>query len=347
VVEWRFASLAPGAQEVITFEVTADVAAGGGTCPTTVDCVNEVVATGDCVGSNGQGSARDEDETTTPITCAAENCPRTVGFWGAQCAQKSGGSTKFTRDQVGAIAGCIDNTSSFFDWSNDFDGFCAVINPPKQMDSRKQAKRQFAALLANYCTDQLDLTPNNGADILLDPDTPVNCAGLEARTIGELIDEVDELLAELEGMNLADNAVKAKYGAIISCVDDINNGRTIPTTSTCEHGGTETSGSSSDDQWIDVASAELYRSFPNPFSGTTQFAFEVESEAGAQVEIAVYNVAGREVRKLVTGFQPSGRQFATWDGRNDQGAMVTRGVYFVRTVIAGRKAPVQRLLFVR
>jgi len=92
---------------------------------------------------------------------------------------------------------------------------------------------------------------------------------------------------------------------------------------------------------------QLYRAFPNPFATTTQFAYEVEAEAGADVEITVYNVAGREVRKLVSGFQPGGRQFTAWDGRDDAGVMMTRGVYFVRTVIAGQKAPVQRLLFVR
>ena len=355
-VEWRFASLAPGAEQIITFEVTANVAAGGGVCPTTVQCENDVVATGECVGSGGQGTVRDEDSTVTPIVCVAENCPRTVGFWSQQCAQKSGGSTKFTVAQMNQITACVDATSSFFDWSNDFSSFCSIINPSK-MDQRKQAKRQFAALLANFCTGELELITNNGAEIRLDLDTPISCSGLEADTSGELIDEVDDLLAELEGQNLSNGAVKAKYAAIIGCTDAINNASNIPTTSECEHQGT-TSGSSSgtgtggsdtsaDEPEVDMGMVQLYRAFPNPFATTTQFAYEVEAEAGAQVDITVYNVAGREVRKLVSGFQSSGRQFTAWDGRDDAGVLVTRGVYFVRTVIAGQKAPVQRLLFVR
>jgi len=91
---------------------------------------------------------------------------------------------------------------------------------------------------------------------------------------------------------------------------------------------------------------ELYRAAPNPFSSTTQFAYEVTGEQ-ASVDITVFNVAGRQVRKLVSSTQPAGRYIATWDGKSDDGVSLTRGVYFVRTVIAGSKAPVQRLLFIR
>ena len=67
----------------------------------------------------------------------------------------------------------------------------------------------------------------------------------------------------------------------------------------------------------------------------------------ASVDITVYNVAGRQIRKLVGTTQPAGRYTATWDGKSDDGVSVTRGVYFVRTIIAGSKAPVQRLLYIR
>ena len=73
----------------------------------------------------------------------------------------------------------------------------------------------------------------------------------------------------------------------------------------------------------------------------------MEDAAGANVDIAVYNVAGRRVKVLATGPQPGGSKYLTWDGTDATGARVPRGVYFVRTVIAGVKAPVQRLLFIR
>jgi hypothetical protein len=219
------------------------------------------------------------------------------------------------------------------------------------MDQRKQAKRQFAGMLANYCTDVLDLQPSRGGTIHLDPNTPINCGGLNARKIGELITEVDQLLIDLEGQSLNDPTVKAKYTAIISCTDGINNGRNIPVAAGCE----ETSGTSSSSDLgggdeapaTDSQLTTLYRPTPNPFTGVTRFAYAVDGANGAQVDIAIYDVAGRQVKKLVSSFQAAGRYDAQWDGTSDDGVKVTRGVYFVRTVIAGQKTPVQRILYVR
>ncbi|MEO6596854.1 MAG: FlgD immunoglobulin-like domain containing protein, partial [Planctomycetota bacterium] len=350
IVEWRFASLAPGAEQVITFQVTADIAAGGGVCPTTVQCQNDVYATGECLGSGGQSSVRDDDTITTPITCVSDNCPRTVGFWGSQCAQRGNGSTKFTRDQVTQIAQCIDDRSSFFNWTagTDFDNFCRTINPTTPMQQRKQAKRQFAGVLANLCTDFLNLQPSQGGRIFLDPSTPISCAGLEADTIGELIDEVDRILAELEGLDLNDPAVKTRYGQLISCLDAINNGLNIPVSSDCEHGGTtptEDGDALGEEPSTDGLAVELYRPFPNPFTGSTAFAYSVEATDGATVDIAVYDVAGRQIRKLASGVKAAGRHTATWDGRNDSGAKANRGVYFVRTIIGGMKTATNRVLY--
>jgi flagellar hook assembly protein FlgD len=56
-------------------------------------------------------------------------------------------------------------------------------------------------------------------------------------------------------------------------------------------------------------------------------------------------VAGRQIRKLVAGEQTAGIHAATWDGKNDQGVQVQRGVYFARTVIAGRKEATSRILY--
>jgi uncharacterized repeat protein (TIGR01451 family) len=346
-VVWHVDNLAPGAQVVFTFQVTVDVAFGGGTCPTTVQCPNIVDAVGYCLGSGGTSSARDEDQITTPITCAGEACPRTPGFWTQQCAQKGNGSTKFTKTQVTNIASCIDDRSSFFNWSNDFDSFCITVNPPT-MNQRVQAKRQFATLLANFCTDQLNLQPSQGGEIFLPGDTPVHCNGLHSTTISQLIDEVDALLTQLEGQDLSSGSVKSQYGSIISCIDAINNGVSIPTRIDCAEG---TSGSRSTGMGVGTpgeangSAVELYRPSPNPFSGTTTFAYNIAGANGAHAEITVFDVAGRQIKKLVSGIQTAGIHTATWDGRNDQGAQVQRGVYFVRTVIAGRKEATNRILY--
>ena len=348
-VVWHVASLDPGATLTFTFQVIGDVAFGGGACPGSFNCPNHVEAIGYCKGSNGQSSAQDTDDITTPIVCSGEACPRTPGFWTQQCLQRGNGSTKFTKDKVTAIAGCIDATSSFFNWSNDFDSFCITINPPT-MNQRVQAKRQFACMLANYCTDQLNLQPSQGGTIFLPGDTPVHCSGFTSTTIAQLIAEVDALLAQLEGQDLSSGAVKSKYGSIISCLDDINNGRTIATRADCEEtGGTAPSsgrnGVDTNAPGGQAVSVELYKPTPNPFSGTTTFSYQVNGSDAASTEITVFDVAGRQIRKLVTGVQTAGIHSVTWDGRNDQGVQVQKGVYFVRTMIAGRKEATNRVLY--
>jgi hypothetical protein len=49
-----------------------------------------------------------------------------------------------------------------------------------------------------------------------------------------------------------------------------------------------------------------------------------------RVEIKVYDVAGRQVRNLVERQFPAGEHTITWDGVNDHGAQVARGVYFTQ-----------------
>lgn len=96
-----------------------------------------------------------------------------------------------------------------------------------------------------------------------------------------------------------------------------------------------------------LAWAGLDRATPNPFVTYTSLAYEVSQGGGAGVEIAVYDVAGREVRRLVSGFQAAGRHVVTWDGRADSGALGARGLYFVRATIGGQTAPTQRVLFLQ
>jgi hypothetical protein len=336
-VTWKVALLGKGESRTFKFEAKASLAAGGASCPGEVVCTNKVDVVGYCAGSDNSSPTRDSDETSTTIQCLVFNCPRTPGFWGQQCAQKGNGSTKFTVSQMTAITEKIDDVSAFFNWSSgtDFSKFCATMNPSSPMTSEKQAKRQFAALLANYATDLLNLTPSNGNKLLLDPNTPIHCAGFSAHTIGELIAEIDQKLIAGTG-----------YNDIISCADDINNGRTIPTVAGCEHGDGSVPTSGSVAAGGSLEGIELYKAVPNPFNSMTQFAYEVTGD-GANVDITVYDVAGRQVRRLVNTTQSAGRYTATWDGKSDQGVSVTRGVYFVRTMIAGQKAPVQRLLFIR
>jgi len=78
---------------------------------------------------------------------------------------------------------------------------------------------------------------------------------------------------------------------------------------------------------------ELYRPTPNPFVQSMRLAYAV-SNSGDPVDIGVYDLAGRLVRTLVTGPASAGNHVATWDGRDEQGARMKNGVYFIRAMIA-------------
>jgi flagellar hook assembly protein FlgD len=53
------------------------------------------------------------------------------------------------------------------------------------------------------------------------------------------------------------------------------------------------------------------------------------------VELSVFDVAGRRVKQLVTGEQPAGRYRVIWDGTDDRGHDAASGVYFYRLETRG------------
>jgi len=75
--------------------------------------------------------------------------------------------------------------------------------------------------------------------------------------------------------------------------------------------------------------AALHQNYPNPFNPTTTIRYDVPV-GGADVDLAIYDVAGRLVKRLAAGFQQPGAKTAVWDGRNDSGSQVATGVYFYR-----------------
>jgi len=81
---------------------------------------------------------------------------------------------------------------------------------------------------------------------------------------------------------------------------------------------------------------EIFRASPNPFTNTTRLDYVIgASEVGA-IHIAVFDVAGRLVHTLVNGVQSPGRYSVDWNGRNDHGSVMMKGMYFVRGSVGGR-----------
>ena len=62
--------------------------------------------------------------------------------------------------------------------------------------------------------------------------------------------------------------------------------------------------------------------------GRTALLVDLETPAASRLEL--FDLAGRRVRTLVDHELPAGATVVPWDGREDSGAQVRRGVYFAR-----------------
>ncbi len=76
-------------------------------------------------------------------------------------------------------------------------------------------------------------------------------------------------------------------------------------------------------------SADLGAAYPNPFNASTRIPFVVP-DGNVRVRLEIYNLLGRKVRTLVDGSKPVGNHLVTWNGRDENGADLVSGVYFVK-----------------
>jgi hypothetical protein len=88
----------------------------------------------------------------------------------------------------------------------------------------------------------------------------------------------------------------------------------------------------------------LAPNYPNPFNGETLVRFDLP--APAELKLAVYNLAGQELRVLAAGSRAAGRHVLRWDGRDRQGRPLASGVYLCR-LEAGERAATRKLLLLR
>lgn len=67
---------------------------------------------------------------------------------------------------------------------------------------------------------------------------------------------------------------------------------------------------------------------PNPFNPRTAIAFSLPSSS--DVTLSIYDVRGREVATLVSGFLGAGDHTVDWDGTDGRGQQLASGVYFAQ-----------------
>ena len=93
----------------------------------------------------------------------------------------------------------------------------------------------------------------------------------------------------------------------------------------------------------------LLQNYPNPFNPDTWIPYKLSADS--PVEIRIYDIAGKLVRRFNIGYQRAGdythREDALyWDGRNTHGERVTSGIYFYQFV-AGKHSAVKKLTILK
>jgi hypothetical protein len=80
----------------------------------------------------------------------------------------------------------------------------------------------------------------------------------------------------------------------------------------------------------------LHQNYPNPFNPSTTIQYDIPmASRTVPVEINIYDIRGRLVRKLIDQEREPGRYRVHWDGRNERGLQVSSGLYIYRLLSDG------------
>ena len=96
---------------------------------------------------------------------------------------------------------------------------------------------------------------------------------------------------------------------------------------------------------IGSAQALALRAAPNPTGGRTTLHFEIDGSA--EVEVQVFDVAGRLVRRFGRTEYGPGEHAVLWDGATSAGQPAPAGIYFFRAIANDRLTRTARVLVVR
>lgn len=88
----------------------------------------------------------------------------------------------------------------------------------------------------------------------------------------------------------------------------------------------------------------LLQNYPNPFNAGTTIRYRLKESS--QVQLEVFDLTGRLVRRLMDASQPAGDYHINWDGTDGQGRSVASGTYVYR-LRTEQRMEVRRMVLVR
>ena len=88
----------------------------------------------------------------------------------------------------------------------------------------------------------------------------------------------------------------------------------------------------------------VYQNFPNPFNPVTTLFYELPKEGS--VEISIHDMVGRLVKSLSIENQSAGYNSMKWDATNNDGQLVSAGLY-IYTISTGYLKQSRKMLFLK
>ncbi|MBN4081062.1 T9SS type A sorting domain-containing protein [Caldithrix abyssi] len=77
---------------------------------------------------------------------------------------------------------------------------------------------------------------------------------------------------------------------------------------------------------------KLHPAFPNPFNPSTTIRFAIPNRS--RISLNIYDIAGKEIKRVEMN-KPTGTYHYIWDGKNNEGQIVSTGVYLISVSIKG------------
>ena len=88
----------------------------------------------------------------------------------------------------------------------------------------------------------------------------------------------------------------------------------------------------------------LHQGYPNPFNPETTISYDISNVGN--VEIVVYDMMGREIKTLVSGYHTPSTYQVVWNGTDNRGKIVPSGVYFYR-MNSSKFTQVNKVMFLK
>lgn len=86
------------------------------------------------------------------------------------------------------------------------------------------------------------------------------------------------------------------------------------------------------------------KNYPNPFNPETTISYSLDS--GSAVTVAIYDLSGRMVKSLSSGYKSAGDYSVNWDGSNEYGNNVPSGMYFYQ-INAGNEILTESMILLK